>query len=92
MKINNHHERKGIMSEEEISRVKSSRRRVALKFAIALTTTIALTTIKQLKTLEAGKVYDYKFDVDEIRGPIIAVVEESGWEWVPVTAKRHVKR
>jgi hypothetical protein len=48
--------------------------------------------IKQLKTPEAGKVYDYKFDVDEIRGPIIAVVEESGWEWVPVTAKRHVKR
>lgn len=48
--------------------------------------------IKQLKTLEAGKVYDYKFDIDEIRGPIIAVVEESGWEWVPVTAKKHIKR
>jgi hypothetical protein len=48
--------------------------------------------IKQLKTLEAGKMYDYKFDIDEIRGPIIAVVEESGWEWVPVTAKKHIKR
>jgi len=45
--------------------------------------------IKQLKTLEAGKVYDYKFDVNEIRGPIILTVEENGWEWVPVTAKRH---
>ncbi|MGA3406096.1 MAG: zinc ribbon domain-containing protein, partial [Candidatus Bathyarchaeia archaeon] len=25
-----------------------------------------------------------------IRGPIILTVEQSGWEWVPVTAKRHV--
>ncbi|MEM2842382.1 MAG: hypothetical protein QXZ53_00685 [Candidatus Bathyarchaeia archaeon] len=46
--------------------------------------------IKQLKLQETGKVYDYKFDINEIRGPLIAVVEESGWEWVPVTAKRHV--
>ena len=38
---------------------------------------------------EAGKVYEYKFDVDEIRGPIEATVKESGWEWVPVVAKRH---
>jgi len=42
MEINHYHERKGNMSEEEISRVKSSRRRVALKFAIALTTTFIL--------------------------------------------------
>lgn len=46
--------------------------------------------IRQLKTLDTGKIFDYKFDINEIRGPIIAVVEESGWEWVPVTAKRHV--
>jgi len=46
--------------------------------------------IKQLRPLEAGKIYDYKFDVNEIRGPIILTVEENGWEWVPVTAKRHV--
>jgi hypothetical protein len=45
--------------------------------------------IKQLKNLEAGKIYDYKFDANEIRGPIILIVEESGWEWVPVTALRH---
>jgi len=45
--------------------------------------------IKQLESFETGKVYDYKFDVNEIRGPIIATVEENGWEWVPVTAKRH---
>ncbi len=46
--------------------------------------------IKDLKSLEAGKVYEYQFDVDEIRGPIIAAVKSSGWEWVPVTARRHV--
>ena len=40
-------------------------------------------------TLEAGKVYEYKFDVDEIRGPIVAAVREGGWEWVPVTVKRN---
>jgi len=34
-------------------------------------------------------VYEYKFDVNEIRGPIILIVEENGWEWVPVVAKRH---
>lgn len=48
--------------------------------------------IKRLKPIEIGKVYDYRFDIDEIRDPMIAAVEESGWEWVPVTAKRHVIR
>ena len=38
---------------------------------------------------EAGKVYQYKFDVDEIRGPLKQVVEQSGWEWVPVSGRRH---
>ncbi len=45
--------------------------------------------IKEIEQIEVGKVYDYKFDVNEIRGPIINVVEHSGWEWVPVTGKRH---
>jgi hypothetical protein len=45
--------------------------------------------LKQLTPPEPGKVYDYKFDINEIRGPIILTVEENGWEWVPVTAKRH---
>lgn len=45
--------------------------------------------IRQLAPPEPGKVYDYRFDVNEIRGPIILIVEKSGWEWVPVTAKRH---
>jgi hypothetical protein len=38
----------------------------------------------------AGKVYEYRFDIDEIRDPIIATVEANGWEWVPVTGKRNV--
>ncbi|MBS7631838.1 hypothetical protein KEJ47_09800, partial [Candidatus Bathyarchaeota archaeon] len=46
--------------------------------------------LKQLAPPEPGKVYDFKFDVNEIRGPIIFTVESNGWEWVPVTAKRHV--
>ena len=36
------------------------------------------------------KVYDYKFDVNEIRGPIGWTVRQAGWEWVPVTTKRNV--
>lgn len=46
--------------------------------------------IKDPKTLEAGKVYEYKFDIDEIRNPLIAVVRANGWEWVPVTTRRNV--
>ena len=45
--------------------------------------------LRKLAPPEPGKVYEYKFDVNEIRGPIILTVEESGWEWVPVTARRH---
>ena len=45
--------------------------------------------IKDPRSLEVGKVYEYKFDVNEIRAPIIATVKANGWEWVPVTVKRH---
>jgi hypothetical protein len=45
--------------------------------------------IKDLKTLKIKKVYEYKFDVNEIRDPITTVVRENGWEWIPVTARRH---
>jgi hypothetical protein len=34
----------------------------------------------QLAPPEPGKIYEYKFDVNEIRGPIIVTVEESGWK------------
>jgi hypothetical protein len=46
--------------------------------------------LRQLAPPDWRKVYDYKFDINEIRGPIILTVESNGWEWVPVTAKRHV--
>ena len=39
-----------------------------------------------------NKIYEYKFDIDEIREPIIRTVKEKGWEWVPVTARRHITR
>jgi hypothetical protein len=45
--------------------------------------------IKDSATLEAGKVYEYKFDINDIRGPIMAAVKESGWEWAPVTVIRN---
>jgi hypothetical protein len=44
--------------------------------------------LRQLTPTEPGRVYEYRFDVNEIRGPIIVTVEDSGWEWVPVTARR----
>ena len=44
---------------------------------------------KDLKGSSPGKVYDYSFDIDEIREPVKDLVIKSGWEWVPVTAKRH---
>jgi hypothetical protein len=44
---------------------------------------------KDLKGGSPGKVYDYSFDVNDIRDPMIDTVLKCGWEWVPVTAKRH---
>jgi hypothetical protein len=46
--------------------------------------------MKSVNPLEAGEVYQYKFDIDEIRTPLIQAVRAGGWEWVPVTAKRLV--
>ena len=39
--------------------------------------------------LTIGKVYEYKFDIGYLRDPIKEVVEESGWEFVPVLRKSH---
>jgi hypothetical protein len=44
-------------------------------------------SIKKDKTL--GKVYEYSFDINSIRGPIKEKVEESGWEFVEVLKKKH---
>ncbi len=40
---------------------------------------------KKLAPPDWGKVYDYDFDVNKIRGPIIETVERSGWLFQPVT-------
>lgn len=39
--------------------------------------------------LTLGKVYEYKFDVNRVRDPIVKTIEESGWEFVPVVRKEH---
>ena len=39
--------------------------------------------------LTLGKVYEYKFDIDDVRNPIKKAIEESGWEYVPVVRKDH---
>jgi len=37
---------------------------------------------------EFGKVYEYKFDIGYVRDPLRKIVEESGWEFVPVVRKK----
>jgi hypothetical protein len=39
-----------------------------------------------------GKTYEYKFDVREVRNPIKKMVEDNGWEFVPVVRKSHATR
>jgi len=39
-----------------------------------------------------GKVYDYKFDVKEVREPIKKLIEQSGWKFKQVTFKRDATR
>jgi hypothetical protein len=39
--------------------------------------------------LTIGKVYEYKFDVRNVRNPIKRVIEDNGWEFVPVIRKSH---
>jgi hypothetical protein len=41
---------------------------------------------------EFGKVYEYKFDIGYVRDPIKKVVQENGWEFVPVVRKQYVLR
>ena len=42
--------------------------------------------------LRPGKIYEYYFDPSKIKNYIRKVVEGNGWEFVPVTAMRHVTR
>jgi hypothetical protein len=42
---------------------------------------------KGVDPLDYGKVYEYRFDVSEMKDPLSTVVTQSGWTWVPVTTK-----
>ncbi len=36
-----------------------------------------------------GKVYEYKFDIRQVRDPVRQLITDSGWEFVPVIRKKH---
>jgi hypothetical protein len=42
---------------------------------------------KGVDPLDYGKVYEYRFDVSEMKDPLSEVVTDAGWTWVPVTTK-----
>jgi hypothetical protein len=46
--------------------------------------------IKEDKTF--GKVYEYSFDINQIRGPIQKTVLDGGWEFVEVMMKKHAMK
>jgi hypothetical protein len=45
--------------------------------------------LRQTVPPERGTVFRYSFNINEIRGPIINIVADGGWEWVPVAGKRN---
>ena len=47
---------------------------------------------KEPKPSSFGKVYEYSFDVNDVKNPIIEIIISSGWSYVPVTTMRKVKR
>ena len=47
---------------------------------------------KEPKPSSFGKVYEYSFDVNDVKDPIIEIITSSGWSYVPVTTMRKVKR
>jgi len=40
--------------------------------------------------LSFGKVYQYRFDVSEMKRPIVEIVTGSGWDFVPVISKKNL--
>ena len=42
--------------------------------------------------LRLGEAYDYRFDVSEMKDPIIEVVTQGGWTFVPVMSKAKIKK
>ena len=47
---------------------------------------------KEPKPSSFGKVYEYSFDVNDVKNPLIEIVTTSGWSYIPVTTMRKVKR
>jgi len=41
--------------------------------------------------LDRGQVYKYRFDVSEMKDPVIAVTTGAGWSYVPVTTMRGLR-
>jgi hypothetical protein len=42
--------------------------------------------------LRFGEAYNYRFDVSEMKNPLIETVLDAGWTWVPVASKGKVRR
>jgi hypothetical protein len=42
--------------------------------------------------LTFGEAYSYRFDVSEMKGPIVETITSAGWSYVPVTTKGKVRR
>lgn len=47
---------------------------------------------KEPKPSSFGKIYEYSFDVNDVKNPLIEIVTSSGWSYVPVTSMRKVKK
>lgn len=47
---------------------------------------------KEPKPSSFGKVYEYSFDVNDVKNPLIEITTSFGWSYVPVTSMRKVKR
>jgi hypothetical protein len=47
---------------------------------------------KEPKPSSFGKVYEYSFDVNDLKNPLIEITTSSGWSYVPVTSMRKVKK
>ena len=47
---------------------------------------------KEPKPSSFGKVYEYSFDVNDVKDPLMDTITSSGWSYVPVTTMRKVKK
>lgn len=42
--------------------------------------------------LDFGQAYNYRFDVSEMKDPLIATITSSGWSYIPVATKGKVRK